>query len=49
MLITFLGVNDYEFDTTDEDVVTTMLALADGSLTETQLVNWVRARLKRQT
>ena len=48
-LITFLGVNDHEFATTDEDVVTTMLALAEGSLTETQLANWVRAHLKRQT
>ena len=47
-LITYLGVNDYDFETTDEDVVTTMLALADGSLTETELANWVRARITRQ-
>jgi death-on-curing protein len=47
-LVAFLGVNDYDFDTTDEDVVTTMLALADGSLTETELADWVRARSKRQ-
>ena len=47
-LVTFLGVNDYELDTTDEDVVTTMLDLADGSLTEAQLANWVRARVQRQ-
>jgi len=47
-LITFLGVNDADLDTTDEDVVTTMLSLADGSLSEAQLANWVRDRLVRQ-
>jgi len=47
-LVTFLGVNDYDFDTTDEDVVKTMLAPADGGLTETELADWVRARIKRQ-
>lgn len=47
-LITFLGINDYDFETTDEDVVATTLALADGSVTETELADWVRARTKRQ-
>jgi len=47
-LVTFLGINDHELDTTDEDVVMTMLALADGSLTEAQLAHWVRDRLQRQ-
>lgn len=47
-LITFLGINEYDFETTDEDVVTTMLALADGSLTETELADWVRSRITRQ-
>ena len=45
-LVTFLGINHYDLETTDEDVVTTMLALADGSLTETRLANWVRERLR---
>ena len=31
-LVTFLGINDHNFDATDEDIVSTMLALADGSL-----------------
>ncbi|HUR36116.1 MAG TPA: type II toxin-antitoxin system death-on-curing family toxin [Vicinamibacterales bacterium] len=44
-LATFLGINDCELDTTDEDVVATMLALADGSLTEAGLAGWVRAHL----
>jgi death-on-curing protein len=41
-LVTFLGINDRDLDTTDEDVVETMLALADGRLSETQLATWVR-------
>ena len=45
-LVTFLGINDYELEATDEDVVTTMLGLADGSLTEVQLVRWIRGRLR---
>jgi death-on-curing protein len=39
-LVTFLGINDYEVDATDADVVTTMLTLADGSLTEARLTSW---------
>ena len=45
-LATFLGINDLELETTDEDIVTTMLALADGRLTVPQLTRWVRARLR---
>ena len=47
-LTTLLGIKDHELDTTDEDVVTTMLALADGSLTEAQLVQWIRGRLRSE-
>jgi len=47
-LVTFLGINDYEVDATDEDVVTTMLALADGSLTEMRLASWTRGHLRRE-
>ena len=46
-LATFLGINDYDLDATDEDVVTTMLALADGSLTEARLASWIRGHLRR--
>jgi death-on-curing protein len=41
-LATFLVVNDHALEATDEDVVTTMLALADGRLTETRLAQWIR-------
>lgn len=47
-LVTFLGINGRDLDTTDEDVVSTMLALADGRLTETQLANWVRTHLQHR-
>jgi death on curing protein len=46
-LVTFLGINDHDLDATDEEVVTTMLALADGSLSEPNLALWVRGRLRR--
>jgi death-on-curing protein len=41
-LVTFLGVNDLDFDASEEDVVRTMLALAAGRLDEQQLAVWVR-------
>jgi death-on-curing protein len=47
-MVTFLGINGYGLETTDEDVVTTMVALADGRLTESRLANWVRSHLERQ-
>ena len=46
-LVTFLGINDYNFDATDEDIVSTMLALADGSLSESALALWIRGHLGR--
>ena len=47
VLVTFLGINGREFDATEEDVVATMLALADGRLTEARLARWIRDRLVR--
>jgi death-on-curing protein len=44
-LMAFLGINGHDFESTDEDVVTTILALADGSLTEAQLTRWIRNHL----
>ena len=44
-LVTFLGLNSHEFEATDEEVVTTMMALADGRLTEAQLTRWIRNHL----
>jgi prophage maintenance system killer protein len=41
----FLGLNGFEIEGTQEEVVTTMFAAAAGDLTEAQLGDWVRAHL----
>jgi death on curing protein len=41
----FLGLNGFELEASQEDVVTTMLAAAAGQLTETQLADWVRGHV----
>jgi death on curing protein len=45
-LATFLGVNGQELNATDAEVVTTMLALAGGKLTERELADWIRNYLE---
>ena len=42
---TFLLVNGYTFQATQEDKYTTFLKLADGSLSEAELVKWVRSKI----
>ena len=44
-LVTFLGVNGHEFDTTDAEVVATIVELAAGRLTESELARWIRDHL----
>jgi death on curing protein len=46
-LVTFLGMNGHDLDTTDEDVVTTMLGLAAGRVTEAALAKWIRGRIQK--
>jgi death-on-curing protein len=41
-LVTFLGINGHELETTEEDVVTTMLGLAEGNLSEARLARWIQ-------
>jgi death-on-curing protein len=41
-MATFLGLHGYELTATDAEVVTEMLALADGRVTENALVDWIR-------
>lgn len=43
--VTFLGLNGHDVNASDEDVVTTMLALADGRLSEGQFADWIRVHL----
>ena len=41
-LVTFLGINGCNFRATDSEVVTEMLKLAGGQLSEKQLAGWIR-------
>lgn len=41
-MATFLGMNGYDLTATDADVVTQILALADGRVSEDALADWVR-------
>jgi death-on-curing protein len=43
-LVTFLELNGYEFEATDTEVITEILALADGSTSEESLTDWIRER-----
>ena len=42
--VTFFGINGYDFVTSDTDVVTEILGLADGRVSEKQLADWIRER-----
>lgn len=42
-IVTFLGMNDYDFDAPDAEVVTTILSLADGRLSEDALAAWIKS------
>lgn len=41
-MITFLGLNGHEFHATDAEVVTEMLARAEGRVSEEQFADWIR-------
>ena len=42
----FLMLNGYELDASPADNVLTILALAEGSLTEDELTDWVRGNIR---
>lgn len=42
---TFLQLNGVDFEATKEEKYKTFLTLAEGSLTEEQLANWIRDKL----
>ena len=46
-MVTFLGINGHELEATDVEVVTEFLALADGSVAEDELADWIRDRVVR--
>lgn len=47
VMVTFLEINGHRFEATDTEVVTQMLALADGGVSEEELAAWVRDRVRR--
>lgn len=47
-MVTFLGLNGFDFDASDADVVTIIVALADGRVTELELADWVRSHSKKR-
>lgn len=42
-MVVFLDLNGVQLHRTDDDAVTTMLAVAAGQMTEEQLAEWLRA------
>jgi len=43
---TFLRLNEWDIDSSTSDKYTTMVSLADGSLSEQGLADWIRQHLK---
>ena len=41
-MVTFLGVNGHDFSATEAEVVTEIVAIADGWVSEEALANWIR-------
>jgi death-on-curing protein len=46
-MVTFLGINGVNFQASDAEVVTEILALADGRVTEEQVAGWIRLHVGR--
>ena len=47
-IVTFLGINGHDLEATDADVVTHILALADGRVSEAGLADWIRTHSAQQ-
>ena len=41
-MVTFLGMNHHDFSATDAEVVAEIVALADGTVSEEALADWIR-------
>ena len=48
-MVVFLELNGRRFEAPEAEVVTTMLGLAAGDITETQLAAWIRRSLASRT
>jgi death-on-curing protein len=47
-LVTFLDVNNYDFSASDADVVAEIIALAEGTMSEEALADWIRQHSSRR-
>jgi death on curing protein len=47
-IATFLGINGYDLQATDADVVIQILALADNRVSEAELADWLRTHSRKQ-
>jgi death-on-curing protein len=47
-IVTFLGVNGHDLDATDAEVISEMLALADGRVSEEELAEWIRQHIGKR-
>jgi death on curing protein len=47
-MVTFLGINGRDLDATDAEVVSEILALADGRVSEEALAEWIRQHIGKR-
>ena len=47
-MVTFLGVNGHDFTATEADVVTQIVALASGRISEETLAGWIRQHVSTE-
>jgi death-on-curing protein len=47
-MATFLGLNGFDLEATDVEVIAEMLALAEGTVSEEALAAWIRRHSSRQ-
>jgi death-on-curing protein len=47
-IATFLGINGYDLQAIDADVVTQIFALADNRVSEAELADWIRTHSSKQ-
>jgi death-on-curing protein len=47
--VIFLGLNGYDLDVADADVIAQMVAVAAGRLSEARLATWIRRHMHRKS
>jgi death-on-curing protein len=48
-IVTFLGVNGYDLEATDAEVISEMVVLADGRVSEEDLADWIRTHSSKRS